>query len=120
MDSNCMHQIILFYVKVFIKRNIKLYTLSFNSIGPVCNCKIISQSKLFDKNISRNKVKLLFLIAAMNAYFVTYLITFVEEQTEISEDNPEFLPAIAVLELSQQVATKLVLKMARTTVMCRK
>ena len=119
MDSNCMLQIILFNVKVFIKRNIKLYTLSFNSIGPACDCKIISQSKLFDKNISRNKVKL-FLIAAMNAYFVTYLITFVEEQTEISEDNPEFLPAIAVLELSQQVATKLVLKMARTTVMCRK
>ena len=35
---------------------------------------------------------------------------FVEEQAEIGEDHPEFLPAAAVLELSQQVSRKLVLK----------
>ena len=35
---------------------------------------------------------------------------FVEEQAEIGEDHPEFLPAIAIFELSQQVSRKLVLK----------
>lgn len=34
---------------------------------------------------------------------------FVEEQTEIGEDDPQFLPAIAVLKLPQQVSRELVL-----------
>lgn len=38
-----------------------------------------------------------------------HLVRFVEEQTEIGEDDPQFLPAIAVLELPQQVSRELVL-----------
>lgn len=34
---------------------------------------------------------------------------FVEEQTEVGENDPEFLPAVAVLELPQQVSRELVL-----------
>ena len=34
----------------------------------------------------------------------------VEEQTEVGEDHPELLPAVAVLELSQQVPRELVLQ----------
>lgn len=33
----------------------------------------------------------------------------VEEQAEVGEDNPQFLPAIAVLELPQQIPRELVL-----------
>lgn len=33
----------------------------------------------------------------------------VEEQAEVSEDDPQFLPAIAVLELPQQIPRELVL-----------
>lgn len=39
---------------------------------------------------------------------ISYLISFIEEETEISEDHPQLLPAIAVLELSKQVSTELV------------
>jgi|LakMenEpi03Aug12_release.lakeMendotaPanAssembly.Ray.scaffolds.fasta_scaffold182749_2 hypothetical protein len=35
---------------------------------------------------------------------------FVEVEAEVGEDDPEFLPAVAVLELSQQVAGQLVLQ----------
>lgn len=35
---------------------------------------------------------------------------FVEEQAEVGEHHPQLLPAIAVLELSQQVPRELVLK----------
>ena len=38
-----------------------------------------------------------------------YLILFVEEETEVCEDDPQFLPAIAVLELAQQISTQLIL-----------
>jgi hypothetical protein len=40
----------------------------------------------------------------------SYLIGFVEEETEVSEDDPQFLPAVAVLELAQQEAAQLVLQ----------
>ena len=30
---------------------------------------------------------------------ITYLESFVEKQTKVGEDHPEFLPAVAVLEL---------------------
>jgi len=40
----------------------------------------------------------------------TYLIGFVEEEAEVGEDDPELLPAVAVLELAQQEAAQLVLK----------
>lgn len=39
----------------------------------------------------------------------TNLKIFVEEQTEIGEDDPELLPTVAVLELPQQISTQLVL-----------
>lgn len=39
----------------------------------------------------------------------THLVCFVEEQAEVGEDDPQFLPAIAVLELPQQVSRELVL-----------
>lgn len=41
-----------------------------------------------------------------------HLVCFVEEQAEVGENDPELLPAIAVLELPQQVPRELVL--ART------
>ena len=40
---------------------------------------------------------------------VAYLEGLVEEETEVGEDDPQLLPAIAVLELTQQVTTQLVL-----------
>lgn len=33
-----------------------------------------------------------------------YLVCFVEEQGEIGENHPEFLPAVAVFELSEQIS----------------
>lgn len=36
------------------------------------------------------------------------MMRLVEEETEVGEDNPELLPAVGVLELSQQVAAQLV------------
>lgn len=39
-----------------------------------------------------------------------YLVSFVEEQTEIGEDHPQLLPAATVLELPQQVSRELVLE----------
>lgn len=39
-----------------------------------------------------------------------YLICFEEEEAEVGEDDPQLLPAIAVLELPQEVPTQLVLK----------
>lgn len=38
-----------------------------------------------------------------------HLVRFVEEQAEVGEDDPQFLPAVAVLELPQQVSGELVL-----------
>jgi len=38
-----------------------------------------------------------------------YLVLFVEEQAEVCEDDPQFLPAVAVLKLAQQIATQLIL-----------
>jgi len=38
-----------------------------------------------------------------------YLIAFVEEKAEISENNPQLLPAARVLELAQEKSTQLVL-----------
>lgn len=38
-----------------------------------------------------------------------HLVCFVEEQAEVGEDDPQFLPAVAVLELPQQVSRELVL-----------
>lgn len=34
---------------------------------------------------------------------VFYLVCFVEEQSEIGENHPEFLPTVAVLKLSKQI-----------------
>ncbi len=39
-----------------------------------------------------------------------YLEGFVEEEAEVGEDDPQLLPAVAVLELAQQVAAQLVLQ----------
>ncbi len=39
---------------------------------------------------------------------MVYLIGFVEKQAKVREDNPEFLPAIAILKLSEQIAAELV------------
>lgn len=33
----------------------------------------------------------------------SYLVRLVEKEAEVGEDHPEFLPAVAVLELPQQV-----------------
>ena len=40
----------------------------------------------------------------------TDLKGFVEEQAKVGEDDPQLLPAVAVLELAQQVAAQLVLQ----------
>ena len=40
----------------------------------------------------------------------TNLVGFVEEETEVRENHPQLLPAITVLELPQQIATQLILK----------
>lgn len=37
------------------------------------------------------------------------LMSFVEEQAEVCENHPEFLPAVAVFELSEQISRQLVL-----------
>lgn len=42
-----------------------------------------------------------------------HLMGFVEEQAEVGKNNPEFLPAVAVFELSEQVARELVLSEAK-------
>ena len=34
---------------------------------------------------------------------------FVEKQTEVCEDNPQFLPAVGILKLAQKITTQLVL-----------
>lgn len=34
----------------------------------------------------------------------SYLVRLVEKEAEVGEDHPEFLPAVAVLKLPQQVA----------------
>ena len=41
---------------------------------------------------------------------VLYLEGFVEVQAEVCEYDPELLPAVAVLELAQQVARQLILQ----------
>lgn len=38
-----------------------------------------------------------------------YLVCFVEEQGEVGENHPEFLPAVAVFKLSEQISWELVL-----------
>lgn len=43
-----------------------------------------------------------------------YLVCLIEEQTEVGEDHPQFLPAITVLKLPQQVARQLVLQRWRS------
>ena len=40
---------------------------------------------------------------------VHYLMALVEKEAEVSEDHPQLLPAVAVLELPQQEPTQLVL-----------
>ena len=45
------------------------------------------------------------------------VVCFVEEETEVGEDDPELLPAVAVLELPQQVAAQLVLNTHKQTYM---
>ena len=40
---------------------------------------------------------------ALRMHGWAYLVGLVEEQAEVGENNPEFLPAIAVLELPQEV-----------------
>ena len=44
------------------------------------------------------------------------LVVFVEEEAEVGEGNPQLLPAVAVLELAQQVTTQLVLWLSRVVV----
>ena len=41
---------------------------------------------------------------------VENLIRLVEEEAEVGENHPQFLPTVAVLELAQQVTAQLVLK----------
>ena len=38
------------------------------------------------------------------------MVCFIEEEAEVGEYDPQFLPPVAVLELPQQIATQLVLK----------
>lgn len=40
---------------------------------------------------------------------LAHLVCFVEEQAEVGEDDPQFLPPVAVFELPQQVPRELVL-----------
>lgn len=40
-------------------------------------------------------------------------MSLVEEQAEVGENNPEFLPAVTVLELPQEVTGELVLHRGR-------
>ena len=37
------------------------------------------------------------------------MIRFVEEQTEVREHDPQLLPAVGILELSQKIAAQLIL-----------
>jgi len=55
----------------------------------------------------------------MKTYVISsemYLIAFVEEETEICKNDPQFLPAARVLELAQQESTQLVLHVTVTCV----
>ncbi len=45
-----------------------------------------------------------------------HLEGFVEEKAEVGEDDPQLLPAVAVLELAQQVAAQLVLQRKTTCI----
>jgi hypothetical protein len=40
----------------------------------------------------------------------TYLESFVEKEAEVGEDDPEFLPAVAILEFPEDITAQLVLK----------
>lgn len=42
-------------------------------------------------------------------------MSLVEEQAEVGEDHPELLPAVAVLELPQEVTGQLVLRHLQKT-----
>ena len=42
--------------------------------------------------------------------FAHHLVRLVEKQAEVGEDHPELLPAVAVLELPQQISRQLVLQ----------
>ena len=42
------------------------------------------------------------------------MVCFIEEEAEVGEYDPQFLPPVAVLELPQQIATQLVLKHSHT------
>lgn len=44
----------------------------------------------------------------------THLVWLVEEEAEVGEHHPEFLPTVAVFELSQQVSRELVLEPQKT------
>lgn len=44
-----------------------------------------------------------------------HLVGLVEEQAEVGEDHPQLLPAVAVLELPQQVSRELILQGRRKT-----
>lgn len=43
-----------------------------------------------------------------------HLVRLVEEQAEVGEDHPQLLPAVAVLELPQQVSRQLILQRRET------
>lgn len=43
-----------------------------------------------------------------------HLVGLVEEQAEVGEDHPQLLPAVAVLELPQQVSRQLILQRRKT------
>ena len=45
---------------------------------------------------------------------ILLLVALVEEETKVGEDHPELLPAVAVLELAQQVAAELIEERAVT------
>lgn len=49
--------------------------------------------------------------AAVNG---AHLVRLVEEQAEVGEDHPQLLPAVAVLELPQQVSRQLILERCKT------
>jgi hypothetical protein len=46
---------------------------------------------------------------------LTNLVGFVEEEAEVGENHPQFLPTVAGLELSQQVPTQLILKQVKSS-----
>jgi hypothetical protein len=47
-------------------------------------------------------------ITAAHSYRLSHLEGFVKVETEVGEDDPELLPAVAVLELAEQVAGQLI------------